>query len=170
METLLQDLRYALRSLARSPGFAMAATLCLALGIGVNTAVFSLVDSILVRPLPIRDPERVLAVHAAQPGQGPERSAIGQGDLLELRERSTTLQAVAGTSRAGFNLAGADGGPERVTGEHVTHDLFALVGARPALGRGFTAAEDAPGGERVVVLGHALWLRRFGGRADALGR
>ncbi len=169
MDTLLQDLRYALRTLSKSRGFTAVAVLSLALGIGVNTAVFSVVNTFLFRPLPMSDPERVVMLFTTQERQGIDGAPFSVADLEDVRAQSTTLEDVAAVARGGFNLAGGDE-PERVAGAWITRNLFPLTGERPLLGRNFLAEEDRPGGEPVVILGHGLWQRRFGGRADVLGR
>ena len=168
MDTLLLDLRYALRSLGRSRGFAAAAVVCLALGIGVNTAVFSIVNTLLIRPPPFADGDQVVRLYSQAPRQGWEQDAFSTGELAEIRERSRTLAGVAGAGQQGFNLAGG-GEPVRLQGSPVTHDLFPLLGVRPALGRGFLPEEDRPGAEPVVILGHEVWRSQFGGRADVVG-
>jgi predicted permease len=168
MDTLLQDLRYALRTLGRSRAFAAAAVLCLALGIGVNTAVFSIVNTVLLRPLPFADGERVVRLYSQPPGEGGEEDLFSMGELAEIRARSRTLAGVEGAGARGFNLAG-EGEPVRLQGSPVTHGLFPLLGVRPALGRGFLPADDRPGAERVVILGHDTWRSHFGGRADVVG-
>jgi predicted permease len=168
MDTLLQDLRYAVRTLAKSRGFTLVAVLSLALGIGVNTAVFSVVNTFLFRPLPMSDAERVVMLFTRQAKQGIEGAPFSVADLEDVRARSTTLADVAAVARGGFNLAGGDE-PERVQGAWITRNLFPLTGERPLLGRNFLPEEDRPGGEPVVILGHGLWQRRFGGRADVLG-
>ncbi|HEX7243824.1 MAG TPA: ABC transporter permease, partial [Longimicrobiaceae bacterium] len=168
MDTLLQDLRYALRTLRRSPGFTAVAVLSLALGIGVNTAVFSLVNTLLIRPLPLADPDRVLRLYTRQERQGIDEAPFSVADLADVRAQSRTLESVEGLSRGGFNLSGGDE-PERVAGAYVSHGLFSVLGEKPFLGRGFLPEEDRPGGEPVVILGHGLWERRFGGRRDVVG-
>ncbi|HEV2149542.1 MAG TPA: ABC transporter permease [Longimicrobiaceae bacterium] len=169
MDSFLQDLRYALRSLRRSPSFAAAAMLCLALGMGVNTATFSIVNTLLFRPPPFEDADRVVLLYAQPPKQGWEEDAFSSAELADVRAGSRALADVAGAGSRGFNLAGDDE-PVRVAGSPVTPNLFPLLGVRPALGRGFLPGEDRPGSERVVVLGHRVWQTHFGGRRDVVGR
>ncbi|HEX2091765.1 MAG TPA: ABC transporter permease, partial [Longimicrobiaceae bacterium] len=169
MDTLLQDLRYALRTLSRSRGFVAVAVLSLALGIGVNTAVFSVINTFLLRPLPLADPDRVLMLYTIQQKQGIDDAPFSVADLHDVRAQSRTLEGVAGLYRTGFNLSGGDE-PVRVSGAGISHDLFPLLGARPMLGRNFLAEEDRPGGEQVVILSHRLWESRFGARRDIVGK
>ena len=169
MSTLLQDLRYALRILRRSPGFTVVAVLCLGLGVGVNTAMFSIVNTFLLRPLPLQDPDRILMLYGEQPKQGIDESGMSVVDLQDIRAHAPSLQDVAGITQGGFNLAGGDE-PVRLQGARVTHNLFPLIGVQPMLGRNFLPEEDAPGGERVVILGHDLWERQFGADPEVLGR
>ncbi|MBV9772849.1 MAG: ABC transporter permease [Gemmatimonadetes bacterium] len=168
MDTLLQDLRYAVRALLRSRSFTALAVLCLALGIGTNTAVFSVVNTLLLRPLPIRDPDRVLMLYTRQDRQGIDDASFSVADLLDVRAQSTTLADVAGMYEGGFNLAGGDGEPERVKGMGISANLFPLIGVSPARGRNFLPREDRPGGELVVILSDALW-RRMGARPGLVG-
>lgn len=169
MNTLFQDLRYALRMLRRSPGFTVIAVLCLGLGIGVNTAVFSIVNTFLLRPLPLEDPDRILMLYGEQPKQGIDESGMSVVDLQDIRAQASTLQDVAGVAQGGFNLAGGDEAV-RLQGAYVTHNLFSLIGIKPMLGRGFLPEEDRPGGERAVILGHDLWERQFSADRGVLGR
>jgi hypothetical protein len=141
MSTLLQDLRYALRMLRRSPGFTAIAVLCLGLGIGVNTAVFSIVNTFLLRPLPLEDPDRILMLYGEQPKQGIDESGMSVVDLQDIRAQAASLQDVAGVAQGGFNLAGGDE-PVRLKGAYTTHNLFSLIGVKPMLGRGFLPEED----------------------------
>jgi putative ABC transport system permease protein len=161
VEDLIMDLRYGFRSLRRSPAFALAAILTLALGIGANAAIFSVVDSVLMRPLPYREPGQLVAVW---------RDSMPQGVYATLAERSRTLQALAGyTVGSSFSLTG-DGEPERLEGSRVTAGLFELLGAEATLGRTFEPGEDKPGAELVVVLSQGLWQQRYGGDPGVLGR
>ena len=169
MSTLLQDVRLALRTLRKSRGFTAVAVTCIALGIGVNTAVFSIVNTFVLRPLPLEDPDRILNLYGQQAKQGVDDSKLSVVDLQDIRTQVSSLQDVAGIAKGGFNLAGGDE-PVRLQGAWVTHNLFGLIGVRPMLGRGFLPEEDRPGGARVVILGHDLWERQFGADRAILGR
>jgi len=168
--SLLRDLRYGARSLAREPGFTAVAVLTLALAIGANTAIFSVADGLLLRPLPLPRADRLLLV--MRHFKDGETEAVSETKLFFLRPR---LQGVFSRSAAyerlgtPFNLVG-DGLPERIRGAHVTADFFSTIGVQPLLGRDFLAEEDRPGGGRVVMLSHRLWVRRFGADPHVLGR
>ena len=166
----MSDLRYAARALARAPGFTVVALLTLGLGIGANAAIFSVVHGVLLRPLPYADPERIVLVAENDRLRQTEREGVSLPDFLDLRERSASFEHLAAIRGASVDLSRPGADPERVPGAAVTHELFPLLGVRPLLGRAFTAAEDRPGSERVVLLGEELWRRRFGGAPDVLGR
>ena len=156
------DLRYALRGLRRRPGFTVVAMLTLALGIGANAAIFSAVRGILLRPLPFREPERLVAFNAEQ--------FIANAELLHLREHARSLQDVAAMSPGwGMALTGVGEATQLTTGR-VSTNLFDLLGVRPVLGRAFQNEESTPGRETVAILGHALWAERFGRDASVIGR
>ena len=156
------DLRYAVRSLRRRPGFTTVAILTLALGIGANAAIFSAVRGILLRPLPFREPDRLVAFNAEQ--------FIANAELLYLREHARTLSAVGAMSPGwGMALAGVGEATQLTTGR-VSPNLFEMLGVRPALGRAFQEEESAPGRETVAILGHALWTERFGSDPSVIGR
>jgi putative ABC transport system permease protein len=160
MDTLLQDLRYTVRTLLKNRGFALVAVLTLALGIGANSAIFSVVNAVLLRPLPYAESERLVAV---SPGVMP-------GEYLLMREENRSFAEVAiYRSGVGFNLSG-DGEPERLTGAYASTNLFSTLGAGPLLGRTFLPAEEEPGDDRVVILSHDLWRQRFGADPQVLGR
>jgi putative ABC transport system permease protein len=166
------DVLHGLRLLFRSPGFTTAVLLTLALGIGANTAVFTILNAVLLRPLPYEEPERLVRIWESNPGRGWPQFSVSQPNFLDWREQSgdvfTTL--AASTSRP-QNLSGSDGEAERLPGLAVTHDFFRLLGVRPILGRDFLAEEDLPRhGRAVVVLSRALWQRRFGGDPAILGK
>ena len=170
METILNDARYAVRTLLQRPGFALVAVAALALGIGANTAIFSVVNTVLLRPLPFEHPERLVTLstelrRAPQDGRG----SFSVPDLLDVQARASTLEYVATYQRSGTVLT-EGGEPERIIGAAVNADYFPLFGVKPALGRVFTREEDRPGAESVIVLSHGLWQRRFGGDPTIIGR
>ena len=163
LETVGQDVRYGVRTLARTPGFTTAAVLALALGIGATTAIFSVVDAVLLRPLPYVHPHRLAVVLTR--GTGP----VAPGNFLDWRRDATSFEAMGAAEAWGTNLGGNDR-PEHVDGVRLTSDIFPLLGVPPQLGRTFSSEEEQPGHTRVVVLGHRLWQRRFGGDAGVVGR
>ena len=167
METLLQDFRYGARTLRKSPGFTAAALLTLALGIGANTAIFSVVYGILLRPLPYHDPARLVALHETTPKVG--TVSVSYPDFLDWREQSRSFSELTAVGNVSFNLAGILQ-PESITGEAVSSNFLSMMGIRPALGRDFTAAEDKPGVVPVVLLSYPLWQSHFAGDVNALGR
>ncbi len=166
MSSLVQDLRYGVRALRRSPMFAAVAILTLALGIGANTAIFSVVDAVLLRPLPFHQPERLVNLWGSYPASG--RTSTSLPDFRDWRAQLTTLRDVSAFTGTAYNLTGR-GEPERVQGVAATATFFRTFGAKPALGRFFADGEDRDNAERVVVLGHGLWMRHFGGRPNVLG-
>src|SRR5262245_59664422 len=150
IETLLQDLRYGARALRKSPGFTVIAALTLALGIGANTAVFSVVDGVLLRPLPYPAPDRLVSVTGTYPN----------GAFAAMRQQMRTLDVAAYADGHSFNLVGL-GEAVRLPGTLVSAELFTVLGVRPALGRAFRSGEDTAGRDRFVILSHALWQQRF---------
>ena len=168
METLWQDLRYGVRMLARSPGFTTVAVLTLALGIGANTAIFSVVNAILLRPLPYKDPQRLVMVSKENPRRGVYRNHVSPPDFADWREQQEVFVDLAAFYQESFHLTGTRE-PERVLGCRASAGLFPLLGVEPVLGRSFAAEEDQPGRERVVLLSHSLWQRRFGADLDVVG-
>jgi putative ABC transport system permease protein len=166
---LLQDLRYALRTIASSPGFAAVAVLALALGIGANCAIFSVVNAVLLRPLPYPEPDRLVQLTRKYP-QGTGNS-VSLTKFLFWRDNNQSFESVSASDflGAGANLSGA-GEPERVKSMMVSHEFFRVFRISPALGRGFTAAEDKPGSANVAVISHGLWKRRFNSDPNIIGR
>jgi putative ABC transport system permease protein len=162
-----QDVRFALRQLARSPGFTLVAILTLALGIGPTTAIFSAVEAVALRGFDYAHPERTVLV--MERWQGRDGGGVSAGNYTDWRARSTGFEQLAAVHWDSFNLSEGSA-PERVEGARVTWNYFAVFGARPALGRTFDAAEDEPGKDDVVVLGHGLWTRRFGADPSLVGR
>jgi len=168
MDKLLQDLRYAVRTLVERPGFAVVAALTIALGVGGTTAMFSVVDAALLRPLPFADPGRLVMVWASLPGS--PQSAASWPEFVDWREQSRSFADMAVWRGQSVNLTGA-GEPERLIGAFVSDRFFPLLGARIHLGRGFTADETDPASVKpVAVLSYGLWQRRFGGDPAMLGR
>ncbi len=165
---MFQDLRFGLRMLLKNPGFTLIATLTLALGIGANTAIFSVVNALMLRPLSYPHPERLVWVDEASKTR-PNNLVFG-AHFLDWREQCQTLEGIAAYSNWERTLTGA-GEPERVVCGEATENFFPLLGAQSfAGGRNFTAAEDKPGAERVVILSHELWQRRYNGDPDVVGR
>ncbi|MGH7541688.1 MAG: ABC transporter permease, partial [Gemmatimonadota bacterium] len=170
METLTQDMRFALRQLRRNPGFAAVAILTVTLGIGINTAIFSVVDAVILRPLPYPEPERlVTAWQDRERRGGPTREWAGRSLFSDWRERNMTFDAMAAVTSWSAQLTGVDR-PEVLDGALVSPGYFVAVGVQPALGRGFAAEEEIPGRENVVVLSHELWQSRFAGDPEILER
>lgn len=168
MENLLQDLRYGSRLLLKRPGFTLVAVVTLALGIGANTAIFSVVNSVLLKPLPFDDPDRLVLFYGTNRQMGfSGQWAVCDADYPDWKTQSESFGQIAGYQRKFFNLT--DGEPERLLASAVDPDLFALLGVQPALGRTFTAEETKPGNEAVAVISHALWQRRFGSDGAAIG-
>jgi putative ABC transport system permease protein len=169
MENLIQDVRYGLRMLARAPGFAVVAVLTVALGIGATTAIFTVVNAVLLRPLPYPHPEELVYVlENLGPNYGMNPLA-GNREFVAWRNQSRTLRTVAAYTPNWFNLTGG-GEPERVTAGLATSSFFSLLGARPVVGRLFLPEDDRPGGPPVAILSHALWQRRFGGDPSVVGK
>ena len=167
---MLSDLRYAFRTLSHSPAFTSVAVIVLALGIGANTAIFSVVDAVLLRPLPYRDPAQLAMLwQRFTPEVGGGRLNISPPEYVEYRTRATSIASMGAGFQNDFNLTDGDE-PERVHGALVTSSLFETLGVRPLLGRLLTTADEAPGAARVAVLSYGLWQRRFGGDAQIVGK
>jgi predicted permease len=167
LETLLQDLQFGLRMLRKNPGFSLIAILTLALGIGANTAIFSLINSALLKPLPYPDAEQVVSVWEAPPGGG---RAVSPGAFKDWRAQSTKLSHVALLKDVQMNLTGSDT-PEQLAGLWVTTEFLSVLGVKPLLGRDFLPGEDARGGaNQVVLLSHQIWQQRYGGNTGIVGQ
>ena len=166
--TFLQDARYGLRMLRRQPAFATVAVAALALGVGANTAIFSVVNAVLLRPFPFREQERIVGVWEAIGGH--DRIEVSPGNFADWRRHAAdTFEQLAVLNFWSANLAG-DGQPERLQGFQVSPSLFPMLGVEPALGRAFTNEEEQPGRDSVVVLSHSLWQRRFAGDPGVINR
>ena len=160
MDSLIKDIRYGARSLVKRPASTVVALITLALGIGVNTAIFSVVDSILLRPLPFKDSERVVSIWEQGLAQGVAQNEVAPANFFDLRSQSQSFEGIGAHGPQDINLTG-DGEPERLNGELVSANVLSILGVEPALGRTFLANEDQEGQHRVVVLSDALWQRRF---------
>jgi len=169
MDTLLQDLRYGARSLGRSPAFTAVAVLALALGIGANSAVFSMVDGVLLRPLPYGNADRAVMLWSTWPGY--DRTWLSEPEVVDYRSQRQVFDIVAPFSLGSATLTG-DGEPERVRAASLSAEVLPALGVTPTLGRNFTAAEDLPDSlaGRVALLSHALWRRRYAGDPSVVGR
>jgi putative ABC transport system permease protein len=171
VESLSKDIKFAIRGLLKHPAFSAIAVLTLALGIGANTAIFSVVNATLLRPLPFKDPERVVMVWGflSKMAQTAPQLPNSAPNFISLREQNKSLEKLAAFRSWSWQLTG-DGEPELLNGVRVTSDFFEAVGVSPVLGRIFTAEEDMPNRSPVVLISHGLWQRRFGGNRDAIGK
>jgi putative ABC transport system permease protein len=169
MNGLFQDLRYAGRTLRRSPGFTLVAALTLALGVGANTAIFSVVNAVLLRPLPFSESDRLMALWQTQPGQGDELTAVSLATYQAWTEHSRTFSEWGAYT---FDVATLTGGtePVQVNALAITSSFLSMLGVAPHLGRGFLPQDDTPGGARRILLSHALWERSFGADPTIVGR
>jgi len=161
MRTFWKDLRYGARMLLKNPGFTSIAMITLALGIGANASIFSVVNTVLLRPLPFKEPERLIMIRETKLPQFPEFS-VSPGNFLDWKKRNTVFERLVAINTPSFNLIGT-GDPEQISGMRVTEGFFAMLGAKPELGRDFLPEEDQPGRNNVVILSHGFWQRRFGG-------
>jgi putative ABC transport system permease protein len=167
MKFRIRDVPVSVRSLRKRPGFALLVVLTLALGIGAPVAIFSLVSGVMLRPLPYQDPDRVVLVWEKPPGG--TRFAVSPANFLDWRQQNRVFEDMAAIAGATVNLTGT-GEPERIRGRRVSASFFPILGVPPALGRTFLPEEDQPDGERVVVLSHGLWQRRFASDPNVVGR
>ncbi len=162
MDAFVRNLRYGARVLVRAPGFTLVALLTLALGIGANTAIFTVVNGVLLRPLPWEDADRLVGLWESNPGRGWPQFSTSGPNFLDWVEQNRSFERMAGWRFLSFNLTGS-GEAERIGGGAASADLLAMLGGQPVLGRGFLPEEDRPGGgARVAIIGHGLWKRRFG--------
>ncbi len=170
IENLLQDLRYGLRTLRQNPGFAAVAVLTLALGIAANTAIFSMANALILNPLPFEDLDQLVAVRERLPNQGLKAVGVAPADFADWRAQNSAFQEMAAYSVRNAVLTGSGGEPESVRGTFVSPGFFAALGTRPARGRGLLPEESEPGRDRVALIGHGLWQRRFGADSNLLGK
>jgi putative ABC transport system permease protein len=169
LSSLRRDLQYALRTLGRNPGFACVSVLALGLGIGANSAIFTVVNSVLLQPLHFDKPGQLVVIHERNLKAGFPQFSLSPGNYLDFRDHNHSFSGIAAVGGAGFNLSGGTQ-PERLRGSRVTVDFFQVLGRTPMLGRTFTAQEAQLGGPLVAILSYGLWQRRFAGNRDALGQ
>ena len=165
--SLPQDLRYGLRVLVKSPGFSLIAILTLALGIGANTAIFSVVNGVLLNPLPFHGPNQLVSMFQEMPNF--KNGSISYPNFIDWRRMNTTFAGMAAYRSTGFNLSG-NGEPERLHGEMISAGFFEILGVNPIMGRTFTADEDRLGANPTAMITEGLWQRKFGGRKDIIGQ
>ena len=166
---MLEDLRYGFRMLRKHPGFTAVAVVTLALGIGANTAIFSLVDTVLLRPLPYRQPDHLVLVSESLPKMGMEEVGVSVGEYQDYRSQNRSFSEMAAYQPEGFNLTGTNQ-PMRVNAARISASTFPLLGTSPELGRAFTEDEDRHGAGKVAVLSHALWEHAYGRDPNILGK
>ncbi|MEW6206899.1 MAG: ABC transporter permease [Acidobacteriota bacterium] len=169
MNNFFQDLRYSARMLAKRPAFTIIAIITLALGIGANTAIFSVVNAVLLRPLPYPDSDRIVRIWQSLPSHGLNRLSISPPEFVDYRDRSGSFSSIAVYASQGLNLTGA-GEPERITCTYGSWGLFSVLNVQPLRGRDFYAEEDQPGNDDVVILSYGLWQRRFAGDEGIIGQ
>jgi predicted permease len=165
----MNDLRFANRMLLKNPGFTAVAVITLALGVGVNTTIFSTVNAVVLRRLPFKEPARLVFLDENNKRHGFDRLGIAYPDYLDWREQNTVFEDIGMYGHTAPTITGRDQ-PERLIGAEVSASLFALLGVQPAIGRHFTSEEDQPGAEPVTLISHGLWQRRFGGDTNVLGQ
>ncbi|MEN1728730.1 MAG: ABC transporter permease, partial [Pseudomonadota bacterium] len=165
----INDLRYAIRQLLRQPGFLAAVVLTLALGIGANSAIFSMINGLMLKPLPYPEGDRLVAIYNTYPKMGLPNAGVSVPDFIDRRDRTDTFDSVAMYTWEPMNLTG-QGQPERLLALRATPSLFEVLSISPELGRVPDASHADPGNDRVVVLDHGLWQQLFGGRSDVVGR
>ena len=172
LETFGKDLRYAVRGLLRSPGFTAVAVLTLALGIGANTAIFTVVNTFLIRPLPYPEPDRLVSLFERNVVGDEQQMSVAPGNFLDWQKAATSFERMAATGIRIITLTSDNAGtvPERVGVCACSATLFQTLGVKPRIGRVFTSEEDRFGATRLVVISYALWQRRLGGAADAVGK
>ncbi len=168
MRNIWQDLRYGARMLLKTPGFTLIAVITLALGIGATSTLFSFVNGILLRPLPYQDSERLMLVGEISSKRGP-MGGISFPNLLDWREQNQVFTGIAAWGSGGYTLTG-NGDPEQLPGSSISYNTFEVLGVPPALGRTFSAEEDQPEHDLVVILGHGLWEKRFGANREIIGQ
>jgi predicted permease len=169
MQTLWQDLRYGARMLLKNPGFTLIAVATLSLGIGANTAIFSVLHGVLLKPLPYADPNPIVRVWQAAPASGFDQLGFSEAQLMRMRAGNRSFQQLGGYALRSANLTDQNE-TQRIQVAFVTAGVFESLGVQPALGRAFRMEDEAPGSHRVAVLSNEMWRRQYGGDANILGR
>ena len=169
MENFIRDTRYAVRTLFKSPGFTVITLLTIALGIGANTAIFSVVNAVLFQAMPYGEPDRLVMVWSSLPERDRDIMPVTPADFNDWKDQNTVFEEMAASRDAQYSLTGM-GDPEFIVGYRFSADFFQVAGVKPILGRTFSAEEDKPGSDRVVVLSHHLWMRLFDGDREVLGK
>ena len=167
MSTLWQDLRYGFRMLLKSPGFTLVTVLALALGIGANSAIFSVVNAVLLKPLPFPTAERLVFI--SEWSQQVPNMSVSYPNFTDWRDQTRTFEQLTAFRGAGLILTGT-GEPERLDGREVSASFFSVLGVNPAIGRNFAPAEDQPGGNRTAIISYGLWQRRFGANPSIISQ
>jgi putative ABC transport system permease protein len=169
MQTFLQDLKYALRMLRKNPAFTAVAILTLAVGIGANSAIFSVVNSVLLRPLPYREPSQLVRVYSEFPTMQLQKFWLSPPELLDIQREAKSWESIGAWAPSGQNV-GTQSEPLRVTSAGITRSLINVLGVQPERGRNFTEEEDRNGGPKVAIISHGLWQKGFGGAGDIIGK
>ncbi len=169
MDSVIRDVKFAVRGLLKKPTFTVIAVLTLALGIGANTAIFSVVNAVLLKPLAARDPDRLMTFWHSAPAKGLKHVDLNDALVAYYRDRTRTFQSLSAFETGNFSITGG-GEPEVVPGAIVTFNYFEVLGREPLYGRTFTRKEDTPGNNHVALLSYALWQRRYGGNQNIVGR
>src|SRR6185369_2024480 len=169
MDSLIRDVRFSLRTMAKKPGFTAVAIIIMALGIGANTAIFSLVRAVLLRPFPFANPDRLVIVCEDASFVGFPKNTPAPANYMDWKARNEVFEDMAAVTDRDFNLTG-DGEPEKVYAFAVHGNFFPLLGVEPAVGRALTVEDDQPQGGKVAVISYALWQSRYGGQPGVVGR
>jgi putative ABC transport system permease protein len=164
------DIQYGIRTLLRNRGFAATALVTLALGIGATTAIFSVVEAVLLRPLPYRDPHRLVSFFEDLGKVGDPRARVSPPTYLDLKAEKQLFEDVAALNETALNLSGDSSGTKQLNGVLATYNPFSVLGVKPMLGRTFLAEEDRPGANHVALLSYALWQARFSGKPGIIGQ
>jgi hypothetical protein len=168
-DEMIQDLRYGVRMLLKNPGFTLVAVFTLSLGIGVNTAIFGIVNAVLLRPLPFKEPERLVMVWESNAAKGQTKGAVGSANFTDWKNQNRVFESLAAYASWNYNLTSGDE-PQRLTAALVTAGFFQMLGTEAAVGRVLLPEDDQEANENVVVLSQALWQNRFGANREIIGR